>query len=214
MLAQLVALRAWPRPYAWNLNYISDLGMRSCGKVLDGSGTARWVCSPGHETFNAGLIVAGVLLAAGAGAMAVRRRGEWGVWSFFVLSGLAMVVMAMIPADEHLPVHDLAALAQVMFQWAGMAALARPRTAAAVWPRMSPTLSAVTWSVLVLSVGSYVAFLLSHVWGDLFGLRLGTWERLATDSLSLWVLLAGACVLVDLAMPRARIRARSSVEKA
>ncbi len=214
MLAQLVALRAWPRPYSWNINYISDLGMRSCGKIIDDAGAARWVCSPGHEMFNMGLIVAGLLLAAGAASMLRRRRGEWDVWPFFVLSGLALVVTALVPADEHLLAHDLAALAQVVLQWAGMLALARPRTAAAVWPRMSPTLSVVTWSVLALSIVSYGAFLLSHVGGDLLGLRLGTWERLSTDSLSLWILLAGASVLVDLAMPRARIKAHPSMEKA
>ena len=55
--------------YSWWTTMFSDLGRRTC-QPPDG----RWVCAPGHASFNAALIASGLLMAAGA-ALLARRWG-------------------------------------------------------------------------------------------------------------------------------------------
>lgn len=62
LVAQLVAGRAWRTPYSWSRNNISDLGNVGCGPWGD---DRRYVCSPLHDVMNFGLVITGILVAAG-----------------------------------------------------------------------------------------------------------------------------------------------------
>src|SRR5918998_939919 len=58
----LIVQSAWPEPYSWVDNNISDLGAVGCGPW---EGDGRYVCSPLHAWMNASFVAQGVLLAAG-----------------------------------------------------------------------------------------------------------------------------------------------------
>src|SRR5580658_8411182 len=87
-------------PPTYNLlsNYISDLGAYNCG-VWGG----RQICSPGHEIFNVSIILFGLLVISGFGAMGVGLSPEdynltihsLSAATAFVGGGLALVVLGV-----------------------------------------------------------------------------------------------------------------------
>jgi len=61
--AEAVTAAAWKDPqYSYGFNFISDLGVSSCGGAVLG----RTICSPLHAVMNAGFIVQGVLFIVAA----------------------------------------------------------------------------------------------------------------------------------------------------
>lgn len=63
VVTEAVAASAWTDPkYDYTFNFISDLGVPSCGGEVDG----RTVCSPLHAVMNTGFIVQGVLFVVAA----------------------------------------------------------------------------------------------------------------------------------------------------
>ena len=61
--AEAVTAASWKNPpYDYAHNFISDLGVPSCGGVLDG----RTICSPLHTVMNTGFILEGALFIAAA----------------------------------------------------------------------------------------------------------------------------------------------------
>ena len=57
--AHVIAQRAWPTPYSWTTNYISDLGAVTCAPGSSG------VCSPLHAVMNTAFLLQGALLIGG-----------------------------------------------------------------------------------------------------------------------------------------------------
>lgn len=84
--------------YVWHLNMISDLGDPSCH-----TRDSRWICSPRHVVFNTGLVVTGVLLAAG-GALLVRLWGRVLAGSVVVM-GAGLAVAGVFTATDHAELH-------------------------------------------------------------------------------------------------------------
>ncbi|WP_406481928.1 hypothetical protein [Streptomyces sp. NBC_01615] len=63
MVTEAVAASSWKAPrYRHSFNFISDLGVPSCGGEVDG----RTVCSPLHAVMNTGFVVQGVLFVVAA----------------------------------------------------------------------------------------------------------------------------------------------------
>ena len=68
LVAHLVVQHAWPTPYSWTRNYLSDLGAVTCGGQ-----PGDIVCSPLHAVMNSAFVLQGVLLIGGT----VLTAGAW-----------------------------------------------------------------------------------------------------------------------------------------
>lgn len=177
---QFVVALWWPDGYSLSANAISDLGVTSCGVFDDGSAPARAVCSPWHALFNVGVMASGVVTTLGA----VLLYGRWpdlagriGVF-LAAASGVFVVVVGFAPWDLLPGVHDAAALAQAATQWLAMLLLA-----SAAGRGLFRRVTVVT---VVVSVASFLDFLLSLDGQGAAVLPLGIAERLAFDTLVVW----------------------------
>jgi hypothetical membrane protein len=106
----LIVQSAWPEPYSWADNNISDLGAVGCGQ-WDGDG--RYVCSPLHAWMNASFVLQGALLAAGL-VLARALRGRLLTkesLAFVSLAALGFILAGFAPADANEGLHVLAAFA-------------------------------------------------------------------------------------------------------
>lgn len=193
LVAQVIAAAAWSDPaYSWTAHAISDLGVTTCGEFSDG-GQVRAVCSPAHLVFNLGLVVGGLLVAAGA----VLLRSVWGTTAtrvamiFMLLSGLCVATVGLLPWDLEPDLHDLAALAQWVFQVVAMLLLVSlvrdPRPGSAL-------LATGTLGCVIISVVGFVVFLVGFDADTFIGWGLA--ERLAFDVLTLWTMAVGAHILI------------------
>lgn len=70
-ICHLIVEFAWPTPYSWSLNNVSDLGNVYCQPWGD---NARYVCSPLHSLMNVSFVIHGMLIIAGV----VLIRSLWG----------------------------------------------------------------------------------------------------------------------------------------
>lgn len=186
---QLVVALAWPEGYSVRYNAISDLGVTVCGTFSEQGQQVREVCSPWHDVFNAGLVVSGVCIAVGAALL----RGVWigrggsAATLLLRLAGLLVAIVGLAPWDTRADLHDLAALGQALAQWAGMAA-----AAVAAGPGLVRRLTA--WALGVSVVG-FVAFLAALEGTEIPVLGFGGSERLAFDTLSVWIAAVGLILL-------------------
>ncbi|MDO5533359.1 MAG: DUF998 domain-containing protein [Propionibacteriaceae bacterium] len=126
------AVRTEGTAYDWWDNMLSDLGDPSC-HVRGG----RWICSPGAEAFNAGLIGVGVLLLVSA----LLLTGMWGrvLAAGVAVMGGGLVIAGVFPAGNDGALHLAGVvLALVVPGLALLAASVRPETswlASYRWPR-------------------------------------------------------------------------------
>ena len=107
-VAHVVVQRAWPTPYRWTANYLSDLGAVTCGG-LPGDG----VCSPLHAVMNSAFLLQGVLLISGTLLTAAAWTPSTGrrVWQGLVVaSGVSWVVVGLAPEDVARTTHAAGAL--------------------------------------------------------------------------------------------------------
>ena len=181
---QLIVGAAWPEPYSWAANNISDLGNVGCG-AWDG----RHVCSPLHAWMNASFVAQGLLLVVGLALTGPLWRGGSSGWAWralVLLAGAAWVVVGLAPADVNLGPHLLAALVVFFLGNASLLLAANPGRGSgmhAIRP-YSLTLGVVGLVSAVLFLG-----------GQDLGLGLGTLERLAVFPLQVWALLVGIYIL-------------------
>lgn len=193
LVGQVIAATAWSDPaYSWTAHAISDLGVTTCGEFSDG-GQVREVCSPAHLVFNVAMVVGGLLVAAGAALL----RWVWGTTAtriamiFMLLSGLSISTVGLLPWDLEPDLHDLAALAQWIFQVVAMLLLvsllrdSRPG---------SKLLAMGTLGCVIISMVGLMIFLSGFESTTFIGWGLA--ERLAFDVLTLWTMAAGAHILV------------------
>ena len=96
LLAEKISALAWHTPdYSYRQNYISDLGIASCGMTADG----RDICSPLHILMNSGFAMEGILFFIGCWLMrpVFHESGR----SLFLLSGLLHAVGGVMIALFH-----------------------------------------------------------------------------------------------------------------
>jgi hypothetical membrane protein len=183
-VVQVVVATAWPRPYDWLHDPISDLGNTACGEY-----DHRWVCSPRHAAMNLSLIALGSLMIAGAPLIYQEfreRRLGWTGFAGMALAGAGTLVVGLVPENVDLGVHSAAAAAGPLV--AGNIALIilsytleLPRG-----PRLYTRGSGV---VGLIALGFFALGLLGA--GDYLGLGKGGMERLAAYPQSLWLVCFG-----------------------
>ncbi|WP_158562804.1 DUF998 domain-containing protein [Marinitenerispora sediminis] len=185
LAAHLVVQWAWPQPYSWSANNVSDLGAVECG---DWAG--RYICSPLHGVMNASFVLQGVAFIAGA--LLVRtlwRRGavaSWGAGVLLAVAGAGWIIVGLAPADVQPQAHSAGALllaaGNVGLVLAGLGARAGA---------LRPTAS----TALVLGLVGVAATVLFMTGIDL-GLGLGGMERFWILPAQIWTVLAGAVLLL------------------
>lgn len=202
---QVVVAMRWPKGYSLDKNAISDLGVTTCGAIIDGNAPAREACSPWHLTFNLGLIASGILIIVGAVLLHGWWRGRMGRAGtmLMAIAGTCVVVVGLIPWDLNPKLHDTAATGQALAQWLAMALLAVTST--------SRIFRRLTIATGIVSIIGFVTFLAALEGARVPLIGMGGAERLSFDSLTLWTFGAGAAVLADIAQkPRSKRTAGDS----
>ena len=184
-LFHLIVQSAWPEPYSWARNNISDLGVLGCGPW---SGDGRYVCSPLHTLMNASFVAQGALLAAGLCLSRPLRSGllTGTALAFVCLAALGWVLAGLAPADANEGLHVLGAFLIFFCGNLGLVFAENPsRAGAARAVRAHPrTLGAVGLVATALFLGQvYVVF------------GMGGMERLAVLPLQAWAILVGVQLL-------------------
>jgi hypothetical membrane protein len=168
-VAEQIARLRWPGHYSMSMNWISDLGAAH---------------SPLHWVMNGSFVVQGVLISVGA--ILMRRlfpaKGSYRVaLLLFLVSGVGVLVVGLVPEDSDAQVHRLAALAHLL---AGNLAMIL----------MGVAMVAGTARVRFRGVITLLAGLLGLTALVLLGLgekNVGTFERLAAYPLTLWLTWTG-----------------------
>ena len=170
---ELIVSRAWPRPYSFVANTISDLGVTSCGPL---------VCSPRHVWMNTGFVLFGMLTMAGSVLIyrtSPRSRLLTAALIGAGVAGAGSVIVGLAPSNETPQLHGIGALLRIPGVFA-------PLLAGLVLRRRHPVLAA-------FSMGMTAAGVAGLAW---FGLQpSGAWrgaaERLALDPFTLWAFVLG-----------------------
>lgn len=205
--AQLIAALLWPRPYSWNSNLISDLGVRGCGIFDAGTDVERYICSPAHALANGSTIANGLLLATGAvllwNAWPKLRTGRVAM-GLIVSGGILVVLVGMLPWDQYPEAHNATALIQALAQWAGMGVLVLALRGASG----TRGASSLTILCLLVSIIGFALFILAigSPGGQFMG--IGASERIAFDTLTIWG--AGMGLLL-LRSPRWNMKTKDAV---
>ncbi len=197
-IGQAGALRWWEGSYLLSDYLISDLGLTRCAQIRDSFG-ARYICSPGHDWFNYGTILAGILLTVGglmlmlAGSRATRRdtaAGYRSVGNLLIISGIALSTVGLFPHDINPTTHDIAGILRAVALWFAMIIGIRA-TSVAPSQGFTPILHGGHRGMsIILLVMSFLGFLGLVLLGT-SGVMPGLLERLSFDMLSVWVILLG-----------------------
>jgi hypothetical membrane protein len=114
-VAEQLASHAWPLPYSFIRNYISDLGAIHCGLEI---------CSPWHQLMNVSFVLQGFLIGAGSLCMWTRFPGI-GKLSLALLmicaGGVALVGLA--PTDSNAQAHTIGATVHFVAAGLGIVAM-------------------------------------------------------------------------------------------
>jgi hypothetical membrane protein len=163
-VAEQIARLRWPGQYSMSMNWISDLGTAA---------------SPLHWVMNGSFVLQGLLISVGAILM---RRLFPANWSYqlalllFLVSGLGVLVVGLVPADKVAEVHRLGAEAHLL---AGNLAMILIGLAMA---GVAKTRFRGVFSLLAGLLGLTALVLLGLGEKD-----VGTFERLAAYPLTLWL---------------------------
>jgi hypothetical membrane protein len=164
-VAEQIARMSWPGHYSMTGNWISDLGAAA---------------SPRHWVMNGSFIVQGVLISVGAILMRrlfPAKAGYRVALLLFLVSGLGVLVVGLVPEDSNAQVHRVAALAHLLAGNLAMILIGVAMLAGAARVRFR--------GVITLLAG-----LLGLTALALLGLGekdVGTFERLAAYPLTLWL---------------------------
>lgn len=161
-IAEQLARSAWTIPYSWSQHMISDLGAVTCGVYPPGG--ARDVCSPWHAVMNTSLVIQGLLI--GMGALLLRQRlaqeriGR-AANTLFLIAGLSLMVVGIVPEDVGSPLHVIAAAIHLVCGNLALILLGislRPKREFSIASWVLLTLGCVgLTAVLLLGVGQYRA---------------------------------------------------------
>lgn len=186
LLVEVLVPLAWPIPWNPLEQTISDLGAVGCGPVAYADGD-RQVCSPWHPLANAGWVLSGLALAAGAVTARGWLTGRAGAAAvvLLVLTGLSIAATGVAPVDTQPELHLLVAAPAFL---TGNAALVL--VALALRGRSTP----LSRTALALGLIGAVGAVLTTAWVVTDG-PLGLWERLAVYPVQVWVVLPALTLL-------------------
>ena len=187
--AEAIAAAAWTRPYSYSRNYISDLGVTRC------VGTGP--CSPLGAVMNAGFILSGILSIVAAVLLLPLMPRQAGrravVLALAVAHGIGSIGVGLVSSapgtaagTPHL--HVASAYAAILGGNLALIAVGLwlPRAVATLWFRAGSV------AFGLFGLGSGLALVLTRGWPP------GLLERGAVDPITLWQILAGACLAVSL----------------
>jgi hypothetical membrane protein len=164
-VAEQIARMRWPGHYSMTANWISDLG------------TAN---SPLHWVMNGSFVVQGVLISVGA--ILMRRlfpaKASYRVaLLLFLVSGLGVLVVGLVPEDSDAQVHRVAALVHLLAGNLAMILMGVSMLAGAARVRFR---GAITLLAGLLGLTALVLLGLGEK-------DVGTFERMAAYPLTLWL---------------------------
>ena len=167
-VAEQIARMSWPG-YSMTGNWISDLGAAN---------------SPRHWVMNGSFVVQGVLISVGA--LLMRRlfppKAAYRMaLSLFVLSGLGVLVVGLVPEDSNARIHQMAALVHLLGGNLAMVLIGVAMLVGAARVRFRGVIT-----VLAGLLGLTALVLLG-----LGEKEVGTFERLAAYPLTLWLTWTG-----------------------
>jgi EmrB/QacA subfamily drug resistance transporter len=183
----LVVQAAWPQPYSWWRNYISDLGAVRCGTFLGND-----VCSPLHAWMNLSFVLQGLFLVIGVICTGPVWRGAptGRVWRALVLlAGAGWIVVGFVPEDQNLMVHSIGALP--IFVLGNVALVLAGRSIATRELRFVRRVSLVLGVIGLLGIG-LTAVAIARPDGVV---GVGAAERLTVFPLQVWAFLVGLHLL-------------------
>jgi len=168
-VAEQIARLRWPGHYSMSMNWISDLGAAH---------------SPLHWVMNGSFVVQGVLISVGA--ILMRRlfpaKASYRVaLLLFLVSGVGVLVVGLVPEDSDAQVHRLAALAHLLAGNLAMILMGVAMLAGAARVRFR---GAITLLAGLLGLTALVLLGLDEK-------NVGTFERLAAYPLTLWLTWTG-----------------------
>jgi len=195
-VGEVVAASAWQDPaYDWRANYISDLGVVTCGEV----------CSPLHAVMNTSFVLLGVLVALGS----VLLRGHLASGlarnlfvTLMVTSGIGDVLVGLFPGSVEVDatgadlLHVVGAVLAIVGGNTGIVVAGIALRRAGAHPKIA------TYSIASGLVG-LSAFALFGLGVDL-GLGIGAMERLAAYPITLWMIVVGTVSLIRSRAPVGR----------
>lgn len=180
-VVQLIVAAAWPKPYDWANNLISDLGaVQTCGEYM-----GRYVCSPLSPLMNLSFIVFGITIAVGSVLIytAFKRDRATRIGFFFMaFCGIATALVGLIPLDVSESWHMIVATPALLVGNLAIVILAVALRGVRTWFRI--------FSYLCGFV-SLLAFALFAAGNDL-GIGLGNMERVISYPFTLWMMVTGA----------------------
>lgn len=156
-----------------SMNWISDLGSAD---------------SPLHWVMNGSFVLQGVLISVGAILMRRLFPAKWGyqvALLLFLVSGLGVLVVGLVPEDTVAQVHSLAALVHLLAGNLAMVLMGLAMVAGAARTRFR---GCVTLLAGLLGLTALVLLALGEK-------DVGTFERLAAYPLTLWLTWTGWLML-------------------
>ncbi len=187
-VCHLIVQSAWPTPYSWLLNNVSDLGNVYCQPWGD---NGRTVCSPLHDLMNVSFVVEGLLIVAGVlliGSLWSRALSSRAARVLIVIAALAIVVAGLAPADINENVHVVLGALPITFL--GNIGL----ILAGLAPGVSQRGRARLLGPVIGSIGLMATLFFFS--GHYLGLGMGGMERCAGFNLMAWTLLMGSYLLI------------------
>jgi hypothetical membrane protein len=175
--------------YSLLTNYISDLGAVNCGP-FPASSTTHFVCSPGHDVFNASIILMGILLILAVillrTAFPKRRSSTVGL-AFLALAAIGAMGVGFSPEDVNINVHKVSALVAFLFGNLALMTLGFAMFRDTRWSGFR------AFSILCGFVGLVALILFTAgVYGPL---GVGGMERLIVAPILLWAIVVGIHLL-------------------
>ncbi|MDX7951155.1 DUF998 domain-containing protein [Lichenihabitans sp. Uapishka_5] len=184
LAAEAITAAAWPRPYSYSRNYISDLGVSPC--------SATGICSPLAAVMNGGFVLAGLLALVSAFLLrsTLRPRLRWAVLALTTVHAVGSITVGLVHSapgtlagTPHL--HVMGAYAAILGgNLALMGAGLSVRSDLA-----GPAFRGLSVACGAFGLGCGLALVLSRGWPP------GLLERGAVDTITLWEMAAGLALL-------------------
>jgi hypothetical membrane protein len=196
MVSMAVTELGWTSPYSLVNNAISDLGSVHCSFAYGGT---HYSCSPWHDVFNAGIILMGLLVIAGATlgwrTFPGRKLRVMG-WILLVVLGIGAIGIGLFPWDAgNFKAHQIAGLGVFVGGNLGLMTLGFAMDRDPKWGKFR------AFSVIlgVVGVMAFLAWIvqISAANND-FPSGGGVLERISAGTIILWLFVIG----VDLARRR------------
>ena len=197
--AEAVTASRFSPPYSYARNYISDLGVGTCGQVFDG----RAICSPLHVLMNTSFIVQGglFLLAALAAARSLTSRARYAFIALAAAHCLGLTLVGLFQEagqTETVRVHALGAFLAIV------GGNATAFASAFLSPELGmPYLHRRASFVLsIMGVGALTMLVVAQSRGTMLLLPNGVWERASVYTITIWEVLTAACLAGGPVPPR------------